>query len=170
MAINLSDRNLLDPSLSNTIRNVIADNQVPAKNITLEVTEGMMMRQPERALGILSQLHDQGLGVSIDDYGTGYSSLAYLRQLPVHELKIDQSFIRTMLNNKDDATIVRSTIELVHNLWLRVVAEGVEDMATWVAPKELDCDLIQGYFVSCPVSAVHFEAWYRNHGGRFIPE
>ncbi len=170
VAINLSARNLLDPSLSNTIRNVMADNQVPAKNITLEVTEGMMMRQPERALGILNQLHDQGLGVSIDDYGTGYSSLAYLRQLPVHELKIDQSFIRTMLNNKDDATIVRSTIELAHNLGLRVVAEGVEDMATWVALRELGCDLIQGYFVSRPANAVHFEAWYRNHGGRFIPE
>lgn len=170
VAINLSARNLLDPTLSAAIKEVMAANQVPAKNITLEVTEGMMMRQPERALAILNQLHDQGLGVSIDDYGTGYSSLAYLRQLPVHELKIDQSFIGTMLNNKDDATIVRSTIELAHNLGLKVVAEGVEDIDTWRVLKTLGCDLIQGYFVSRPASAAQFEIWYRRHEGRFIPE
>ncbi len=169
VAINLSARNLLDPTLSEAIREVLADNGVPAKNITLEVTESMMMRQPERALEVINQLHGQGMGISIDDYGTGYSSLAYLKQLPVHELKIDQSFIRNMLINRDDAIIVRSTIELAHNLGLRVVAEGVEDYETWTMLDSLGCDLIQGYFVSRPASATHFEEWYQRQGTRFIP-
>ncbi|MDZ4262028.1 MAG: EAL domain-containing protein [Pseudomonadota bacterium] len=169
VAVNLSARNLLDPTLTEAINAILTDNGVPASNITLEVTESMMMRQPERALEVLNQLHGRGMGVSIDDYGTGYSSLAYLKQLPVHELKIDQSFIRNMLINKDDAIIVRSTIELAHNLGLRVVAEGVEDYATWTMLDSLGCDLIQGYFASRPASAADFEAWYQRNGARFIP-
>lgn len=167
VAINLSARNLLDPELPALIRNVMADHGVPAKNITLEVTENMMMRQPERALEVLNQLHDQGLGVSIDDFGSGYSSLAYLKQLPVQELKIDQGFIRAMLVSDDDAVIVRSTIDLAHNLGLQVVAEGVENRDTWAALGSLGCDLIQGYFVSRPMSATYFEGWHQSHGGRF---
>lgn len=167
VAINLSARNLLDPALPAILGNMMAEHGVPAKNITLEVTESMMMRQPERALEILNQLNGQGLGISIDDYGTGYSSLAYLKQLPVQELKIDQSFIRAMLVNEDDAIIVRSTIELAHNLGLRTVAEGVEDRDTWAILASLGCDLIQGYYASRPVSADDFEAWYQKNGGIF---
>ena len=169
VAINLSARNLLDPELPASLSSIMLEYNVPAKNITLEVTESMMMRQPEQAMEILNQLHGLGLGISIDDYGTGYSSLAYIKQLPVQELKIDQSFICNMLINDDDAIIVRSTIDLAHNLGLRTVAEGVEDCDTWAILTSLGCDLIQGYFASRPVSAAHFEEWYQSQNGRFIP-
>src|SRR6185437_6437365 len=113
--------------------------------ITLELTESAILDDPDNALENLQRLHDLGCRLAIDDYGTGYSSLAYLRRLPVHELKIDKSFIVGMAHNSDDAVIVRSTIDLAHNLGLTVVAEGVEDEATLDRLRALGCDRVQGY-------------------------
>ena len=129
-----------------------------------------LMADPGRALQVLDRLCAMGLHISIDDFGTGYSSLAYLRQLPVHELKIDRSFVRQM--SEGDAVIVRSTISLAHDLGLTVVAEGVEDMATWARLGEFECDLIQGYLVSRPLPAAVLGKWMMtstwNRGARGV--
>lgn len=105
--------------------------------------------------------------MSIDDFGTGYSSLAYLKKLPVSELKIDKSFITDMENNHDDAVIVRSTIDLGHNMGLQVIAEGVENQATWDALQNMGCDCIQGYFISRPLAADVLETWLQSSTWRF---
>ena len=109
------------------------------------------MADPTHALEILGRLDAMGVQVSIDDFGTGYSSMAHLKSLPVHELKVDRSFVSHMISNASDEVIVRSTIDLGRNLGLRVVAEGVEDEATWRALDALGCDVIQGYYISRPV-------------------
>ena len=129
------------------------------KALQLEVTESAVVEDPETAIAILSKLKDAGIILSIDDYGTGYSSLAQLKQLPVHELKIDMSFIRKLPDDEDDKIIVKSTIELAHSMGLSVVAEGVE---TDIALQWLDengCDLIQGYFISKPLPNDDFITW-----------
>ena len=108
---------------------------------------------------MLARLRSMGVSISIDDFGTGYSSLAYLKRLPVDELKIDKSFVSNMASDRSDAAIVRSTIGLAHDLGLTVVAEGVEDQATWDLLTEAGCDLTQGYFVSRPVPAAELGAW-----------
>ena len=113
----------------------------------LEITESAIMTDPNRALEILNRLHGLGVRLSIDDFGTGYSSMAYLKSLPVHELKVDRSFVTHMRANPSDHVIVRSTVDLGHNLGLQVVAEGVEDEATWQELDVLGCDAVQGYFL-----------------------
>ena len=117
------------------------------------------MSDPQSALDTLNQLHGMGLSMSVDDFGTGYSSLAYLKKLPVDELKIDKSFITHMDSNPDDSVIVRSTIDLGHNMGMKVVAEGVENQVIWEMLEALGCDLIQGYFVTRPLPAEVFEQW-----------
>ena len=117
------------------------------------------MDDPLRAEGTLNRLHERGFKLSIDDFGTGYSSLAYLKRLPVDELKIDKSFVMAMEKDDDDAKIVRSTIDLAHNLGLSVVAEGVENAIIYNRLKELRCDEAQGYFMGKPMPAVDFTAW-----------
>jgi EAL domain-containing protein (putative c-di-GMP-specific phosphodiesterase class I) len=119
------------------------------------------MAEPARALETLTRLRELGIQMSVDDYGTGYSSLRYLQQLPVDELKIDRSFVRSMVTNDSDLAIVRSTIELGHALGLHVVAEGVEDAATWARLGELGCDLAQGYFLSRPLPLPDLLRWLR---------
>ena len=111
------------------------------------------------ALEILGRLNQMGVQVSIDDFGTGYSSMAYLKTLPVHELKVDRSFVSHMTSNASDAVIVRSTVDLGRNLGLRVVAEGVEDQTTWRELDALGCDVIQGYYVSRPVPPDELIGW-----------
>ena len=117
------------------------------------------MDDPQRALATLDRLHAMEFRLSIDDFGTGYSSLAYLKRLPVHELKIDRSFVSGMETDRDDATIVRSTIDLGHNMGLRVVAEGVENEAVWHLLAAAGCDIGQGYFMSKPIPAAQLADW-----------
>ena len=117
------------------------------------------MDDPQRALTTLNGLSALGFKLSIDDFGTGYSSLAYLKRLPVDELKIDQSFVRSMETDPDDAKIVRSTIDLAHNLGLCVVAEGVENAVVWDMLRELNCDQAQGYHMGKPMPASEFAPW-----------
>jgi EAL domain-containing protein (putative c-di-GMP-specific phosphodiesterase class I) len=117
------------------------------------------MEDPERALGTLREIDALGVQISIDDFGTGFSSLAYLTKLPVDELKIDRAFVMNMLEDKDDFTIVRSTIELAHNLGLRVVAEGVESEQAMIALTNSGCDMAQGFYASKPVPVDVLERW-----------
>jgi EAL domain-containing protein (putative c-di-GMP-specific phosphodiesterase class I) len=122
----------------------------------LEITENIVMADPRRILDVVGRLRLLGVGLSLDDFGAGASSLGYIRRLSVDELKIDRSFVMTMDEDEDNATIVRATIELAHNLGLSVVAEGVETRACWRQLKALRCDEIQGYLLSPPVSAERF--------------
>ncbi|MHB1837611.1 MAG: EAL domain-containing protein, partial [Solirubrobacteraceae bacterium] len=133
--------------------------------LELEVTESAMLANPKRAKRVLTELSELGLRLSIDDFGTGYSSLAYLRQLPVDEIKIDRSFVLGMARQADDAVIVRSTVDLGRNLGLDVVAEGVETLESWNRLRELGCNVAQGYFLSRPVPADELAHWLRTRPG-----
>ena len=159
ISVNLSARNLLDPTMPDMLEKILAARQVTSDGLVLEVTESAVMLHPERALKILTQLQAMGASLSVDDFGTGYSSLAYLKKLPVCELKIDQSFVFGMVKNESDAIIVRSTIDLAHNLGLKVVAEGVEDQETLQLLASLGCDIGQGYFFARPMPAEEFGRW-----------
>jgi EAL domain-containing protein (putative c-di-GMP-specific phosphodiesterase class I) len=128
------------------------------------ITENLFLAEFDRLAEVLEHVCDLGVELSIDDYGTGYSSLSRLRRLPVSELKIDQSFIKDMVKNKDDAVVVRSTIELAHNLGLSVVAEGVEQQEAFELLKQLGCDTIQGYLISKPLPKNKFDT-FMNAGG-----
>ena len=161
VAINLSTRDLLDVDFPARLDHMLAEYDVPAEGFCLEITESAIMDDPQRAQNTLQILSDRGFKLSIDDFGTGYSSLAYLKSLPVDELKIDKSFVMKMESDEDDAKIVRSTIDLAHNLGLTVVAEGVENALIWDKLKALDCDEAQGYFMSRPIPAHEFSAWAR---------
>ena len=158
MAVNLSVRSLLDSDLPAEIANLLRATDVPPGCLTLELTESSMMSDPVRTADVLGRLSALGTRISIDDYGTGYSSLSYLRRLPVDEMKIDKSFVQSMSGNDDDEVIVRSTVDLGHNLGLRVVAEGVESEADWARLAALGCDSAQGYFLSKPIPADEVEA------------
>jgi EAL domain-containing protein (putative c-di-GMP-specific phosphodiesterase class I) len=126
----------------------------------LEITESAVMKDPAYALRILRDLKNRGVMLAIDDYGTGYSSLAHLKRMPVDELKIDKSFVLNLREAmSDDVVIVRSTIELGHNMGLRVIAEGVENAESWEILKELGCDMAQGYYVSKPLPNEEFRRW-----------
>ena len=159
VSVNLSVRNLLDPDLPSLIADLLTIYRLTPSALELEITESMLMSDPERSLVTLSRLSQLGVGLSVDDYGTGYSSLANLRRLPIDELKIDRSFVSPMLSDESDLIIVRSTINLGHDLGLKVVAEGVEDEATLHRLEKLGCDLAQGYHFSKPLPAEVFNKW-----------
>jgi diguanylate cyclase (GGDEF)-like protein/PAS domain S-box-containing protein len=159
IAVNLSTRNLLDSELLGNVMRLLRKHEVDPERLTLEVTESALMSRPEAALKVLTQLHDKGLKLSIDDFGTGYSSLAYLKKLPVAELKIDQTFIFGITTDEDNLVIVRSTIELAQNMGLKVVAEGVEDQATMDLITSLHCDIAQGFHMGRPVPVDQLEQW-----------
>jgi diguanylate cyclase (GGDEF)-like protein len=159
VAVNLSVRNLLDRDLPREIERMLDSFGVPADGLQLEITESMIMTDPDRALATLSRLSDLGVRLSVDDFGTGYSSLANLRRLPIDELKIDRSFVSPMLTDESDLIIVRSTINLGHDLGLRIIAEGVEDGPTLERLAALGCDLAQGYHLSRPMSGNAFSTW-----------
>jgi diguanylate cyclase len=158
VAVNLSASDLLDESLTERIAGLLADHGVPASALELEITESVIMIDPKRAREVLESLQRLGLRIAVDDYGTGYCALAYLRDLPVDELKIDRSFTARVTADPRSAAIVRSTIELAHALGLKVVAEGVEDQAALDAVTGFGCDYAQGYHFSRPVPADAFAA------------
>ncbi len=160
-SINLSARNLQDRQLPERLRQLLAAWAVPPQNIVLEITESALMIDPSASLQVIGELDALGVGLSIDDYGTGYSSLSFLRRLPLDELKIDKSFVLHMDEDANDAVIVRSTVDLAHNLGLKVVAEGVETQAVLDALAAAGCDVIQGYYISKPLPAEAFDAWLR---------
>jgi diguanylate cyclase (GGDEF)-like protein len=153
VAVNLSARSFLDAQLAVEIPRLLERTGVDAQRLELEITESMLMLDPARAKATLERLSAIGLSLSVDDFGTGYSSLANLKRLPVDVIKIDKSFVMDMAIDASDAAIVRSTIDLAHNLGLRVVAEGVESHQAWTSLKELGCDLAQGFYVSRPLPA-----------------
>jgi EAL domain-containing protein (putative c-di-GMP-specific phosphodiesterase class I) len=163
VAVNVSARDLYGPDLAGFLAGRLTHHGVRAHLLQLEITEGVLMADPGRALSTIRQLEDLGLSLSLDDFGTGYSSLTNLRRLPVNEIKIDRSFVRRMDVNSDDATIVRSIIDLGAALGLRVVAEGVETRQTWQRLGDMGCDEAQGWYLaqSLPVEAA--TTWLRDH-------
>jgi EAL domain-containing protein (putative c-di-GMP-specific phosphodiesterase class I) len=159
LAINLSTHDLFDTKLPARVLTQLELNRVQSDEITLEITESSLLVDAPRTRGTIDDLHQAGFRLSIDDFGTGYSSLSYLRRLPVHELKIDQSFVSNMLRDPQDEVIVRSTIDLGHNLGLSVVAEGVEDDGTLRALSAIGCDVAQGFGIAHPLRADELVAW-----------
>ncbi len=159
VAVNLSASTLLDPQLPELVQGLLQRYRVPPAQLRLEITESMIMADPDRAREILTQLSAMGVRLSIDDFGTGYSSLASLRRLPVDELKIDKSFVLEMAAESPDPVIVRSTIDLAHNLGLQVVAEGIETREAWEWLRRLGCDVAQGYYLGHPMTPHELAAW-----------
>jgi diguanylate cyclase (GGDEF)-like protein len=165
VAVNLSVRHLTDLDLPRQIETLLRGRQIPPSALVLEVTETVIMSDPGRAVAVLTLLRDLGISVAIDDFGTGYSSLAYLRRLQIDELKIDKSFVVDLPRDEGDAVIVRSTIEMGHNLGLRVVAEGVEDDETLALLRGWKCDVVQGYGISRPLSLDAVLPWLDQRAG-----
>jgi diguanylate cyclase (GGDEF)-like protein len=161
ISVNLSARSLHDLELPTRIEQLLEQHRVPASKLTVELTETVIMANPERAMEMLTRLTTIGINVSIDDFGTGYSSLAYLQHLQVNELKIDKSFIMDLDTNRDNGFIVRSVIDLGHNLGLEVTAEGVESQASLDTLAVLTCDWAQGYHLSRPLGAEEITRWLR---------
>ena len=151
ISINISMNNLRNPQLIVQLESLIKQFAMPADCFTLEITESAMMANPKRSLDTLLKIHAMGIKLSIDDFGTGFSSLAYLKKLPVSELKIDKSFVIDLLHDDNDLAIVRSTIDLAHNLGIKVIAEGVESEEIYNVLKDLNCDAAQGFYISRPV-------------------
>lgn len=164
IAVNVSSWILQQGELPEQIRDLLSEYQVPASALEIEIKENAVMRNPERALAVVDDLRRLGLGITLDDYGTGFSSLAYLKQMAVDQIKIDSSFVSDMFENDDSALIVRSTIDLAHNLGLKVVAEGVSSQEVWDMLMILNCDYAQGYLLAEPMSASDLAAWL---DGRF---
>ena len=152
VAVNLSVRTLQDPTFPDQMINLLENSQVKPDQLELEITESSIMSDPLHTIDILRRIHDLGIELSIDDFGTGYSSLSYLRKLPVGSVKIDQSFVRELMIDENQAVIVRATIDLGRNLGLRVIAEGVENRSVLDRLASWGCDQAQGYFISKPLS------------------
>jgi diguanylate cyclase len=162
VAVNLSVTNLLDVELASDVAALLYEHQLPASALILEITETVLMTDSTRAKTVVDALHALGVGLSVDDYGTGYSSLAYLQDLAIDELKLDRSFIMRLAEDPRTAAIVRSTVDLAHSLGLRIVAEGVEDAGTVEVLHRYGCDIIQGFFYSRPMPVAELTAWLAN--------
>ena len=159
VAVNLSPRCLLEPAFCDAVLELLQRRGLPAHLLRLEITESTIMADPAKALAVLTSLQQAGVSLSIDDFGTGYSSMSYLKRLPVDELKIDRSFVMDMIADSGDSVLVRSSIDLGHNLGLTVVAEGVEDQATVDALAGMGCDVLQGFHLARPMDAAAATAW-----------
>lgn len=159
VAVNLSAHDLTNPELPENIAALLKRYNLPSSVLALEVTEGAVMQDPKQVIQILTQLRDMGIELAIDDFGTGQSSLAYLKQLPVHEVKIDRAFIKDIEHNQDDALIVSATTQLAHSLGLKVTAEGLENLAGLAKLQQYQCDKVQGYFFSKPLTSEVFGEW-----------
>lgn len=173
LAVNISARNIADSNFSERVRKLLEQHGVAGDRLILEITESALMADPHQARRVLQAMGDLGIQFSIDDYGTGYSSLAYLRSLPIHTLKIDRTFISQMLDSEQDRIIVASTIQLAHNLGLRVTAEGIEHYAVLAALRRLGCEHGQGFFIARPMRGRMIADWteqYRLTGLYFDAE
>jgi diguanylate cyclase (GGDEF)-like protein len=159
IAVNISTRSLLDGQLPGVTSDLLRQWDVPPAFLRMELTESFLMADSGRSTAVLDALSDVGVGLSIDDFGTGYSSLSYLKRLPIEEIKIDRSFVMQMHVDANDFMIVRATVDLGRNLGLRVVAEGVEDLATFDRLAEFGCDEAQGYYIARPMPAIEFTRW-----------
>jgi len=164
IAVNLTAADLLDSSLPGRIRRLLEGHEVPMGALELEITESLVLTDPRSAPRTLVRLRKLGVAIAVDDYGTGFSSLSHLRDLPIDHLKIDRSFVTELLSSPRTAAIVRSTVELAHALGLRVVAEGVEDVATLHALRDLGCDWVQGHYFTKPLPPASLIAWHRAAG------
>ena len=165
VAVNLSASSLRDAALPDLIAGALVRHGLPASALVLEITETTLMADPELSIAVTQAVVDLGVAVSVDDYGTGYSSLAYLRRLPVAELKVDRSFTADVASDPRATAIVRTTVDLAHSLGLRLVAEGVEDEETLQRLRRLGCDVSQGYHHSRPLPAEAVDAWLAAHAG-----
>src|SRR5438270_6321224 len=159
LAVNVSARDLHYPGLVEAIDDALGSAQLDARMLTIEITETAVMTDTQRSLETLARLSALGVRLSIDDFGAGYSSLAYLRRLPVNELKIDRMFVADMIANPSSDAIVTSVIQLGHSLGLTLVAEGVEDAATLAALRAARCDFAQGYAIARPMPLADLEVW-----------
>jgi EAL domain-containing protein (putative c-di-GMP-specific phosphodiesterase class I)/GGDEF domain-containing protein len=159
VAINVSALDLDNEGFADQVAAVLQAHNINPVSLAVEVTESALMINPARSLRSLHRLRDMGISLAVDDYGTGYSSLAMLKSLPVQDLKIDKSFVLELTEGSDDAVIVRSTIELAHNMGLKVIAEGVENAVSLEWLRALGCDTAQGYFISRPIAALDLETW-----------
>ncbi len=166
VAVNLSTRSLVDLAFVGEVAALLARHDVPGRLLTLEITEGVVMADPQRAAVLLGQLRALGVRLSLDDFGTGYSSLAYLTRLPVDEIKIDRSFVRRICSRPDDVAVVRSVVELGRGLSLDVVAEGVEDLETWQVLRTLGCTHGQGWYLGRPMPVTELVGWLRDRADR----
>ena len=173
VAVNLSVRNLYDPSFADEVARLLGKYRIEPQLLELEITESVIMADPLRAMAVLARLSALGVGLSLDDFGVGYSSLAYLKRLPVTEIKIDKSFVMNITSDESDALIVRSTIGLARSLGLRVVAEGVETEEAWARLVALGCDIAQGYYLCRPQPAAELATWLLGMpiaAGPFVPD
>jgi len=163
MAVNLSASDLSHDDLPVYVDNLLTEFDLPTSSIILEITESAVMEDPKQALSVLNRLKTKGIKLAIDDYGTGYSSLSQLKIMPVDELKIDLSFVLKLDESTEDQAIVQSTIDMGHKLGLTIVAEGVENRASWELLEEYGCDKLQGYYISKPQSSVDFIDWFKSY-------
>jgi diguanylate cyclase (GGDEF)-like protein/PAS domain S-box-containing protein len=159
VAVNVSAKSLLEETLPSKVQTMLDKWNIDPRFLKIEITESSIMADPAHALAIMSMLQSMGVRLSVDDFGTGYSSLTHLRELPIDEIKIDKAFVMGMLTSDADAAIVRTVIDLAHNLGKQVCAEGVEDSETLRRLEEMGCDLAQGYFISRPVPAATLMTW-----------
>ncbi|MET9258109.1 bifunctional diguanylate cyclase/phosphodiesterase [Streptomyces sp. NPDC003717] len=166
VAVNVSPRDVHTPGFAGSVAARLARHGVPAGALQLEITEHVLLEDPQRAADTLAGLTGHGVKMSLDDFGTGYSSLVHLRRLPVSELKIDRSFVARLAIDAEDASIVRCTVDLAHSLGLLVVAEGVEDDETWERLRDLGCDAVQGWLVAAAMPADEATAWLLARGAR----
>ncbi|UNO39788.1 bifunctional diguanylate cyclase/phosphodiesterase [Streptomyces sp. MST-110588] len=166
VAVNVSPRDVHTPGFAGAVAARLARHRVPPGSLQLEITEHVLLEDPQRAADTLAGLTGHGVKMSLDDFGTGYSSLVHLRRLPVSELKIDRSFVARLAVDTEDAEIVRCTLDLAHSLGLLVVAEGVEDDETWERLRDLGCDAVQGWLVAAAMPPDETTAWLRARGER----
>src|SRR5260221_1724264 len=159
IAVNVSAKSLHEQTLPQKVMAVLEKWRIDPRFLKIEITESSIMADPAHALAIMSMLQSMGVRLSVDDFGTGYSSLTHLRELPIDEIKIDKSFVTGMVTSDADAAIVRTVIDLAHNLGKQVCAEGVEDEATWNRLGEMGCDLAQGYWIARPLPAAALKEW-----------
>ena len=162
MSVNLSSRDLQDEYLPYYILQLLKEQDVAADQLTLEITENSVMQDLQHAITVLECLRDIGVRISMDDFGTGHSSLAQIKNMPLHELKIDKSFITNMMSDERNHAIVHTTIELAHHMNLKVVAEGIEDEKTLRQLSDMGCEEAQGYHLSRPVPPAELITWLEN--------
>jgi len=168
VAVNISAIDLGDRDFPVYVLKYLEDYQLPASSLTLEITESAVMRDVNQAMSTLQFLSDKGLRLSIDDYGQGYSSMAQLKRMPVEELKIDKAFVLNLTQDSDDFSIVKSTVELAHNMGLQVVAEGVENVESLEILSDLSCEYAQGFHLSRPLNIEKFAEWIENNRDNLV--